>query len=144
MKLHQISVSKPKKEKRVGRGGKRGTTAGRGTKGQHSRSGRRIRPAVRDLIQRLPKLRGFRNKPLTAKPFVINLSDLKSLRNRADKGPLALNVLLLKEIGWVGSKFNSEVKLLGRGEIDFPVIVRGIKVSESVKAKIEKAGGRVE
>jgi large subunit ribosomal protein L15 len=52
-----------KDEKRVGRGGKRGTTAGRGTKGQKARSGHCIRPAERDLIQRLPKLRGYKNKP---------------------------------------------------------------------------------
>jgi large subunit ribosomal protein L15 len=64
MQLHELKPFHPnKKQRRVGRGGKRGTTSGRGTKGQKARAGHRIRPAERDLIQRLPKLRGFKNKP---------------------------------------------------------------------------------
>ncbi|MBI2013770.1 MAG: uL15 family ribosomal protein [Candidatus Colwellbacteria bacterium] len=63
MLLHEIKPKYPnKKKKRIARGGKRGTTSGRGQKGQKSRSGRRIRPASRDYTQRLPKLRGFGNK----------------------------------------------------------------------------------
>ncbi|OGY57237.1 MAG: hypothetical protein A3E61_01280 [Candidatus Colwellbacteria bacterium RIFCSPHIGHO2_12_FULL_43_12] len=63
MQLHDLKPFHLNKTgKRVGRGGKRGTTSGHGTKGQKSRSGHKIRPAERDLIQRLPKLRGFRNK----------------------------------------------------------------------------------
>jgi len=61
----QIQELKPncknKKKKRIGRGGKRGTYCGRGLKGQKSRAGRRIRPAVRDFILRTPKLRGKGN-----------------------------------------------------------------------------------
>ncbi|MFH1188555.1 MAG: hypothetical protein V1652_01780 [bacterium] len=64
MQLHELqSLHCNKKEKRVGRGGKRGTYSGRGVKGQSSRAGHRIRPAERDLIQSMPKLRGFANKP---------------------------------------------------------------------------------
>lgn len=64
MQLHEIQpFHKNRDKKRVGRGGKRGVTSGRGTKGQRARAGHRIRPAERDLIQRLPKLRGFKNKP---------------------------------------------------------------------------------
>ncbi len=63
MQLHEISpLHKNREEKRIGRGGKRGTFSGRGTKGQKARAGHRIRPAERDLIQHLPKLRGTRNK----------------------------------------------------------------------------------
>lgn len=55
--LHTIqALHKLKKKKRIGRGGKRGTFSGRGTKGQKARAGRKIRPAIRDLIQSLPKL----------------------------------------------------------------------------------------
>ncbi len=53
---------KEKSKKRVGRGGKRGTYSGRGIKGQKSRAGRKMRPAIRDLIQRTPKLRGVGDK----------------------------------------------------------------------------------
>jgi len=64
MQLHQLQpANKNQKKKRIGRGGKRGTYSGRGVKGQKSRAGRHIRPAERDLIQRLPKLRGQKNKP---------------------------------------------------------------------------------
>lgn len=67
MLLHEITVQRKYKKPRVGRGGKRGTTAGHGQKGQKSRAGRRIRPAERDLMQRIPKLRGYNNKPKKAK-----------------------------------------------------------------------------
>jgi len=59
IQLHQIQPEhKLKKKKRVGRGGKRGTYCGRGIKGQKSRAGAKIRPALRDLIKRIPKKRG--------------------------------------------------------------------------------------
>ncbi len=59
MQLHELQPNHYNKEaKRIARGGKRGRTSGRGQKGQKSRSGRKIRPAIRDFVQRLPKLRG--------------------------------------------------------------------------------------
>jgi len=59
MQLHQISPAHSnKKGKRVGRGGKRGTYSGRGIKGQKARAGHRIRPAIRDFMMKIPKLRG--------------------------------------------------------------------------------------
>lgn len=61
MQLHQIEVKK-KEKKRIGRGGKRGTYCGRGIKGQKSRAGAKIRPAIRDLIKKIPKIRGYRFK----------------------------------------------------------------------------------
>lgn len=64
MQLHELQpLHENKKEKRVGRGGKRGTYSGRGVKGQKSRAGHSIRPAERDLIQQIPKLRGYANNP---------------------------------------------------------------------------------
>lgn len=50
--------TKRKKSRSVGRGGKRGKTSGRGTKGQNARAGRKKRPEIRDFIKRFPKLRG--------------------------------------------------------------------------------------
>lgn len=61
MQLHNLKARvTQKRRKRVGRGGKRGSYSGRGIKGQKSRSGRRIRPEIRDLIQKIPKKRGHR------------------------------------------------------------------------------------
>lgn len=63
MQLHEIQpVHENKSKKRIGRGGKRGTYSGRGMKGQKARAGRKIRPAIRDLMQRTPKLRGVKNQ----------------------------------------------------------------------------------
>ncbi len=126
MNLFEHSLNKAKKEKRVARGGKRGTTSGRGTKGQKSRSGHRIRPAERDLLIRTPKLRGYRNKPITKKVRVVNLSELEKMQE---------------------SSFNKKnlgnAKILGVGELKKKVTVEGLKVSQSAKAQIEKAGGSV-
>jgi len=59
MQFHNLKRKTPnKKSRQVGRGGTRGKTAGRGTKGQNARSGRKKRPEIRDTIKRVPKLRG--------------------------------------------------------------------------------------
>ena len=61
MQTHNIKRKNPNyKSARVGRGGKRGKTSGRGTKGQNARAGRKKRPEMRDIIKKLPKLRGYR------------------------------------------------------------------------------------
>lgn len=59
MQFHSLKRrTKNKKARQVGRGGTRGKTAGRGTKGQNARAGRKKRPELRDIIKRIPKLRG--------------------------------------------------------------------------------------
>ena len=59
MQIHNVKrTTKLKTQTQVGRGGKRGKTSGRGTKGQKARSGHKIRPAFRDIIKKIPKLRG--------------------------------------------------------------------------------------
>ncbi len=134
MQLHNISI-KNKKEKRVARGGKRGTTAGRGTKGQKSRSGHRIRHAQRDLLIRIPKLRGYKNKPKSAFNLVLHLSDLEKI-----KADIINRASLMAHFG---KKFQEEIKVLNIGEIKKPIKIEGIKMSAAAKEKIEKAGGSV-
>jgi large subunit ribosomal protein L15 len=145
MKLHELKASNNKKPKRIGRSGKRGSYSGRGVKGQKSRSGRRLRPAERDLILRLPKRRGFANARKTEKPAIFNLGDLSdALKSHASKGVLEVNQELLKAAGLLRKGFRGEVKFLGEGEIAFPIkLARDFKVSGSAKAKIEKAGGSI-
>lgn len=59
MQFHSLKRKTPnKKSRQVGRGGTRGKTSGRGTKGQNARAGRKKRPELRDFIKRVPKLRG--------------------------------------------------------------------------------------
>lgn len=134
MQLHNLSI-KNRKEKRIARGGKRGTTSGRGQKGQKSRSGHRIRPAQRDLLIRIPKLRGYRNKPKSMFNLVLNMADLEKI-----KGDV-INRDSLK--AFYGTSYREEIKILGRGEIKKAVKIEGIKVSKNAKEKIEKAGGSV-
>ncbi len=134
-----------KKSQRIGRSGKRGSYSGRGVKGQKSRSGHRIRPAERDLIMRIPKMRGFRNKPKDAIPEVFNLSLLSVRLKPYIKGstPVELTNELLRTARLVRKDFNGIVKILGTGEMAFPITVSGIKVSAGARKKIEKAGGSV-
>lgn len=138
MQLHEISVKKAKRARRIGRSGKRGSYSGRGIKGQKSRAGHRIRPASRDLIQRIPKRRGFKNPP-GPKPLVINLDALA----KAKVGVNKLDLLRLKELGLVSRRYQGKVKILGTGSIDFPVVIAGLRVSKSAEEKIVKAGGKV-
>ena len=144
MKLHALLKTK-KRVQRIGRSGKRGSYSGRGVKGQKSRSGRRLRPAERDLIQHLPKRRGFRNLQKFDRPAVFNVGDLSmKLKSFATgKGPLTLDLALLKAAHLVAKSFHGEVKVLGTGEMAFPVNVVKLRVSKSAKVKIVKAGGEV-
>ena len=144
MLIQELKSIKTRKQ-RIGRSGKRGSYSGRGQKGQRSRSGHRIRPAERDLIIRLPKLRGFRNKPKWEKPAVFNLSLLSTkLKSYATgKAPLEVNRDLLKTAKLLKKDYTGIVKVLGTGDIAFPVAIKGFEVSKGAKMKIEKAGGTV-
>ena len=138
MQIHDLKTSRPaKREKRVGRGGKRGTYSGKGEKGQRKRAGHRIRPAERDIIAKLPKLRGIRHKKNDyRKVIAVNLRDLV----RIEEATITRAVLrahgVLKHV-------TDQAKILGEGEIARAVTVEGIAVSASAKKKIEKAGGKV-
>ncbi|MEK7635171.1 MAG: uL15 family ribosomal protein [Patescibacteria group bacterium] len=81
MQFHNLKKNTSnRKAKQVGRGGTRGKTSGRGTKGQNARAGRKKRPEMRDIIKRLPKLRGRGKnflKSRKVKPLAINISRVK-------------------------------------------------------------------
>lgn len=145
MQLHNLKSKKNKQPRpRIGRGGKRGTYSGRGQKGQRSRAGHVIRKAERDLIIRLPKRRGFRNKPKSDKPAVFNVVGLlKKLKPALKDKNQIIDLKFLQGVGLLSRRFKGEVKILGTGNIDIPVIFKGLKVSRSAKMKIEKAGGQI-
>ncbi len=140
MQLHELKpTQKIKSRKRVGRGGKRGTYSGRGMKGQKSRAGHRIRPAERDLIQRLPKLRGFKFRPLKSKPVIINIGNLA--------GKVKSNIInrqTLLEAGLI-RKSDRKIKILGlkKGEIKQAFQIEGLEVSKKLRKAIESAGGTI-
>lgn len=139
MQIHEIKSFDPrKKKKRIGRGGKRGTTSGKGQKGQRARSGHRIRPAERDILSKFPKLRGVKNKSLVKKMVFLNLRDVEKLL----PGEKLITKEVLKKHRLV-KNISDNVKILGDGEVNAPFTVEGIKVSASAKKKIEAAGGSV-
>jgi len=131
------------RKKRVGRGhgSGHGKTSCRGHKGQKARKSPDIAPwfegGQTPIIRRLPK-RGFKN-PFKIEYRVINIKDLV----KKFKANEVVDPNSLKEKGLLKGK-NKLVKLLGEGEIDFPLIVRVNAISRSAKEKIEKAGGKVE
>ncbi len=145
MQLHDIQPNtKNKKRMIVGRGGKRGKTSGRGTKGQKARAGRKLRPELRDIIKKLPKLRGRGkniNQAFRQKPVVVNLS----LINEAfEKGTIVTPATLI-ESGIIRIRKGDKpmVKILGTGEITKALEFSGVEFSASAKEKIEKAGGKI-
>jgi len=138
MQIHDLkSKTKRKMAKpRVGRGGKRGTTSGHGTKGQKSRAGHKIRPAVRDLLQRLPKKRGHANNPKSDAGRVFNVEELEK------SGLGEVNLITLAAAKMI-KKSDKKVKILGNGELKVKLTVKGILVSKTAREKIEAAGGTI-
>jgi large subunit ribosomal protein L15 len=129
---------------RVGRGGTRGKTSGRGTKGQNARAGHKKRPEMRDLLKKLPKRRGFgKNRSRTVRPQVIytpvNLSALEAHFVAGD----SVSPLTLHAKGLVRSNggFILPVKILGTGLLTKKLTVTDCFMSVAAKDAIEAVGG---
>lgn len=144
MKLNELAPEKGahRARKRLGRGVGAGTgkTAGRGSKGQKSRSGGGTRPGFEGgqmpIHRRLPK-RGFTN--IFKRNFaIINVRDLAVF----ESGSL-VNTEALLLAGLIKGRFDG-IKLLGKGEIDFPLTIQVNQVSKSAGGKITAAGGSIE
>lgn len=148
MQLHELkAASSQKTHKRIARGGKRGKTSGRGGKGQTARAGNSMRPEMRDIIKKLPKLRGFgKNRARTvnserAEIVVVNVSALESaFEAGAMVNPKAL--VAAHVINTAGKKV-PKVKILGTGSLTKKLTISGCAYSQSAKTKIEQAGGSI-
>ena len=141
MQLDSLKRNNPnKKATQVGRGGTRGKTSGRGGKGQTARAGNKRRPQIRDIIKKLPKLRGYRFNSPSSKSTPVNVVALNVFESGSIVSPETLfENNLVRRIGGIIPK----VKILAKGELTKKLSVTGCTVSESAKAKIEKAGGSV-
>lgn len=140
MQLHELQrKTSNRKQKRVGRGQSsgKGKTSGRGTKGQKARAGHRIMPAIREVLKKLPKKRGYNFKSIQDKPMVLNVSSLERLFAAGD----TVNPKTLSERGLLPE--GHKIKILGDGEITKKLTISGCAVSASARAKIEKIGGSV-
>lgn len=141
MQLHNITPThKRKKKKRIGRGGARGTYSGRGIKGQKAHSSGRIRPAMRDIIKKVHKKRGYRFASIKQKPAVINITSLDIFKEGATISP---KVLVSKKL--VQKKRGSlpKVKILGNGDTKKKFHFSGVTFSEVARKKLEKAGSKI-
>ncbi len=138
MKYHELNVNKNQSVKRVGRGisAGQGKTAGRGTKGQKSRTGHRKVPTTfmggqKAFMQAVPKLKGFRS--IHNKSEVVYTDILNDLKGAVDNFTLAKNNLI--------SSPYVKAKVILRGDIESKVDLKTQAASKTAIAAIKKAGG---
>ena len=140
MKYNELQIDSHKDRKRVGRGisAGGGKTAGRGTKGQNARTGKKLRVMFQGgqngLISAVPKGRGF--KSLRTPAQVVYLDRLNGLKGTVDN-------FALYEAGLIATPFHA-VKVISRGELTAKVTLKTQGASKAVAAAIAKAGGSFE
>lgn len=144
--LHTLKRMTKRPYRRVGRGqsSTRGKTSGKGGKGQTARAGAKIRPALRDIIKKIPKRRGFgKNRGRTVwekkpRPITVTLAQLEKMSG-------AVNPQTLAEAGIISVKKGRKapvVKLVG-ATVSKKLAVSGVLATAGAKAAIEKAGGTI-
>lgn len=144
--MQQHNLRSPKNSsrnrKRIGRGdgSGHGSFSGRGMKGQKSRSGGGVRPGFEGgqlpLAKALPMIRGFTN--IFRKEYeVINLSTLAKFPAHTKVTP----ALLVSE--GIIKNLKNPIKILGRGELEQPLVVEANRFSKSARSQIEAVGGSV-
>ncbi len=140
-KYNELQVAANKDRKRVGRGiaAGQGKTAGRGTKGQGARTGKKLNPTFqggqRTLVRAVPKARGF--KSLRTPAQVVYLDTLNTF-----KGKTVDNAALFEQ-GYISTPFHT-VKIIARGELTAALTVKVAGASKSVQEAVIKAGGSYE
>jgi large subunit ribosomal protein L15 len=151
-KHNVVRTHKNKTSTQVGRGGTRGKTSGRGTKGQNARAGHKNRPELRDFIKRFPKLRGRgknSNTSIQQKPVIISLSQLSAAF--ADGSVITTAALIEKGLVSMRKGKMPVVKVLGGSIKDKSIDKKltldstssNISISGKAKEVFEKAGGKV-
>lgn len=142
LKLHDLKPAPGSKKQRIrvgrGEGGRRGKTAGRGTKGLKARN--TLRPGFEGgqtpMSMRLPKLPGFKN-PNKEEFAIVNLTALNDFEAGSEVNPEEL-----RSRGLI--RHRGRVKVLAQGEVDKALTVKAHAFSAAAKKKIEDAGGTAE
>lgn len=148
MQLNSFSPrTKNRKNPPVGRGGKRGKTSGRGGKGQTARAGHKIRPEVRDLIKKLPKLRGHgKNRARTVRTnrIAVSVVNLAVLEAGYKAGETVSPASLLAR-GFVRRAKGRApfVKILGTESLTKALVVDGCTLSTAARVAVLAAGGTI-
>mgnify|MGYP003607335396 CR=1 FL=1 len=141
MKYNELQVTATPDRKRVGRGiaAGQGKTAGRGTKGQGARTGKKLNATFmggqRSLVTAVPKHRGF--KSIRTPAQVVYLDRLNDVKGKT------IDNFALFEQGYISTPFHT-VKVIARGELTNAVTLKVQGASASVVAAITKAGGTFE
>ncbi len=138
MKYNELTLTSHKSSKRVGRGisSGHGKTAGRGTKGQNSRSGGGVRIGFEGgqnpLMQRIPKLRGF--KAVKAKKITVTLDKLSLIKGKIDNASIV-------KAGLANSPTQAVKVVGGKETLKTKLVIELQAISEGAKKQVEKAGG---
>lgn len=143
MQIHSLSVEKKPGRKRVGRGGNRGKTAGRGTKGQKSRSGASVDPLFEggrsSIIDRLKKVKGFKSPH--AKRVTLTLSFLE---RHFDAGQEVSRETLLAKKLFSPKRVTGGFKVVGGGELSKALVFDSrIRFSDTALEAVKKVGGTI-
>ncbi len=140
MKYHELTTPAHRSRKRVGRGiaAGGGKTAGRGTKGQNARTGKKLHATFQGgqnaIVSAAPKLKGFKSKRVPAQ--VVYADHLNSLKGTVDN-------MALFTAGLIATPFHA-VKVIARGEVTAKLALKTQSASKSVIEALIKAGGSFE
>lgn len=138
MQLNNLTKTKNRMSRRIGRGGKRGTYSGRGIKGLGARAGGKFRPEERDVLKKIPKLRGYKFKSHQLRPAVINIAEL----SRAFAGGETVSPETLLKKGLVRRIHGRmpKVKILGTGDVKNNLAFADVLFSQSAAKKLKNEG----
>jgi len=147
--LHSLVRTGKRSYRRVGRGqsSTRGKQSGRGGKGQTARAGHKIRPALRDIIKKLPKRRGFgknRGRTVNARVETSIPVSVSLIAARFKDGDV-VSPKALREKGIIRARgpLFPPIKIVGKNSIDKKLSIERMTASISARAVIEKAGGSI-
>ena len=130
MQAHQLQpYHRGRRARRIGRGGKRGTYSGRGIKGMGARAGAKRRPAEREILKKIPKLRGYKFKSFREKPAVVSGAALEKKFNEGDT--VSPETLLRAGLIHKAKGRMPAVKILGAGGIKKKFSFRGVSFSRN-------------
>lgn len=142
MQIHEFQpLNKSKKKKRIGRGGKRGNYSGRGSKGQKSRAGAKMRPQLREIINKFPKLRGEGFKTFKDNIIIVHLEDIQRVFPQGGK----ISPQILEKAGLIKRSAHQKlrVKILVRGDLKNSYDIQNCFLSKKAEEAIIKAKGKI-
>ena len=143
MQIHTLDVEKKKSRKRIARGGRRGTTSGRGTKGQKSRSGSSVDPLFEggrsSLVERMKKLKGFKSP--RAKRTAVTLAFLE---RHFDAGEEVSRTSMIKKKLFSPKRVVGGFKVVASGTLSKALVFDSrVQFSETALSAVKKAGGTI-